>query len=146
MPGALEQELACLYVLRGPSAGTLLEVRSRTVAGRDPSCDMVLPEAGISREHAIFQDDGNTLTVSDIASTNGTFVNGEQIHEPTSLKEGDVVKMGGCELEYVGRKPEAEFPSYRDTRENIPVEMTRSAGRYDGQPSRPTANLKKARG
>ncbi len=106
---------------------------------------MVLPEAGISREHAIFQDDGEMLTVSDIASTNGTFVNGRQIAEPTTLSVGDVVKMGGCELEFVGRKPQAEFPSYRETRENISLEMTRSAGRYTTHPAEATARDKKAR-
>lgn len=132
-------------MVRGPSAGALLEVRSRTVAGRDSSCDMVLQEAGISREHAIFQDDGNALTVTDVASTNGTFVNGVQIHQPTTLQEGDVVKMGGCELEFVGRKPQSEFPSYRDTRENIPVEMARSAGRYVARPAAATGSFKKVR-
>ena len=111
------------------------------MAGRDPACDMVLQEAGISREHAIFQDDGQTLTVSDIASTNGTFVNGTQIHQATALLPGDVVTMGGCELEFVGRKPQSEFPSYRDTRENIPVEMTQSAGRYVATPAETTHKL-----
>ena len=104
---------------------------------------MVLCEAGISREHAIFQDDGRTLTVSDVASTNGTYVNGQQISQPTTLSQGDVVSMGGCELEFVGRKPQAEFPSYRETRENIPVEITREAGRYIAGRGASTDNLKK---
>ena len=139
----MEQQRACLYVVRGPSAGCLLEVRSRTVAGRDTACDIVLPDGGISREHAIFQDDGKTLTVTDVASTNGTFVNGAQITEPTVIRTGDVVTMGGCELEFVGRKPQSEFPSYRDTREDIPVELTRSAGQYVARPTGATGKFKK---
>lgn len=126
----LERQRACLYVMKGPNAGALLEIRHRMVAGRDPSCDIVLGEAGISREHAIFQDDGKTLSVSDVASTNGTFINGTQITQPTALQQGDVVKMGGCELEFVGRKPQSEFPSYRDTHESIAIEPTVNAGRY----------------
>ena len=133
--------LPCLYVVRGPSAGTILEIRRRTVAGRDTACDLVLQEPGISREHAIFQDDGETLTVTDIASTNGTFVNGTQIHQATTLRPGDVVTMGGCELEFVGRKAQSEFPSYRDTRENIPVAMTEAAGRYIATPAETTHKL-----
>ena len=125
-----ERQRACLYVVKGPTAGALLEIRHRMVAGRDPSCDVVLGEAGISREHAIFQDDGETLSVSDVASTNGTFVNGTQITEPTTLKQGDVVTMGGCELEFVGRKPQSEFPSYRETRENLTAELNEEVGRY----------------
>jgi len=119
-----------------------LEIRSRTVAGREPSCDLVLQEAGISREHAIFQDDGTALTITDVASTNGTFVNGTQIREATELQIGDVVKMGGCELEFIGRRPQREFPSYRDTRENMPIETTRMAGRYVAG-SHSAAGLKK---
>lgn len=125
-----ERQRACLYVVKGPNAGALLEIRHRMVAGRDPSCDIVLGEAGISREHAIFQDDGETLSLSDVASTNGTFVNGTQITQPTALQPGDVVTMGGCELEFVGRKPQSEFPSYRDTHEYISAEPTQDAGRY----------------
>lgn len=125
-----ERQRACVYVVKGPNAGAVLEIRHRMVTGRDPSCDIVLGEAGISREHAIFQDDGQTLSVSDVASTNGTFINGTQITQPTPLQQGDVVTMGGCKLEFVGRKPQSEFPSYRDTRENIEIEQTEDAGRY----------------
>ena len=49
--------------------------------------------------------------------------------------------MGGCELEFVGRKPQNEFPSYRDTRENIPIQMTQSAGRYVAKPASMTDRL-----
>ncbi len=138
-----ERQRACLYVLKGPNAGALLEVRHRMVAGRDPSCDIVLGEAGISREHAIFQDDGETFSVSDVASTNGTYVNGTQIVQPTPLREGDLVTMGGCELEFVGRKPQSEFPSYRDTRENIPIEPAVDAGRYTARKGGETGKFNK---
>lgn len=138
-----ERRRACLYVVKGPNAGALLEIRHRMVVGRDPSCDIVLGEAGISREHAIFQDDGETLSVSDVASTNGTFINGTQIVQPTALQEGDVVTMGGCELEFVGRKPQSEFPSYRDTRENISIEASEDAGRYTTRTGGDTGKFKK---
>jgi len=138
-----ERQGACLYIVKGPNAGALLEIRHRMVAGRDPSCDIVLGEAGISREHAIFHDDGETLSVSDVASTNGTYVNGTQIAQPTPLHEGDVVTMGGCELEFVGRKPQSEFPSYRDTRENISIEPAENAGRYTTGSGGETGKFKK---
>ena len=138
-----ERQRACLYIVKGPNAGALLEIRHRMVAGRDPSCDIVLGEAGISREHAIFQDDGNTLSVSDVASTNGTYVNGTQIVQPTPLQPGDLVTMGGCELEFVGRKPQSEFPSYRDTRENISIEPATDAGRYTARRGGDTGNFRK---
>ncbi len=138
-----ERQRACLYVVKGPNAGALLEVRHRMVAGRDPSCDIVLGEAGISREHAIFHDDGEALSVSDVASTNGTYVNGTQIVQPTPLQEGDLVTMGGCELEFVGRKPQSEFPSYRDTRENISIEPAADAGRYTARAGGDTGKFRK---
>lgn len=137
--------LACFYVVRGPFAGTIVEVRRRTVVGRDPACDIALPDASISREHAIFIDDGMMLTVADVASTNGTFVNGEQITQPTELNVGDTVRLGSCELEFIERRKQRDFPAYRETRKNMSVEIQR-AGAYSAQPGETTTRLPKKSG
>ncbi len=137
--------LACFYVVRGPFAGTILEVRRRTVVGRDPACDIALPDASISREHAIFLDDGVLLTVADVASTNGTFVNGVQIKKPTELSIGDTIRLGSCELEFIERRQQRDFPAYRETRKNLAVEIRR-AGAYSAQPGETTERFPKKPG
>ncbi len=64
------------------------------VAGRDPGCEIVRTDAGVSRRHAQFLATfGKAISVVDLASTNGTFVNGERVGA-RSLREGDLVRLG----------------------------------------------------
>lgn len=68
-----------------------------TVIGRDDSADIVLDDPGISRQHTEFRvtHDGPHLIVSlrDLGSTNGTFVNGDQVSR-ARLMNGDRVTVG----------------------------------------------------
>lgn len=68
---------------------------ARQVLGRDASkCQLVLEHALISREHAVFQTDENgCVFVSDLGSTQGTFVNGNQV-STQQLRHGDTVGFG----------------------------------------------------
>ncbi len=61
--------------------------------GRLPECDIVLEDAGISREHAELARLGDGWEVRDLGSRNGTFVNDEPI-ERRQLAPGDVVRLG----------------------------------------------------
>jgi len=68
-----------------------------TVLGRDETCDIVLPDSGVSRRHAELVVDhagGRTrLAVRDLGSTNGTFVDGNRVTHQV-LGPGDVVTLG----------------------------------------------------
>ena len=62
------------------------------VVGRRTDCQLCLPLACVSKNHAeIIFDDQQNLIIRDLGSTNGTFVNGEQIRGEMSLKENDLV-------------------------------------------------------
>jgi len=61
--------------------------------GRDPECEIHLPESNVSRVHARMLWDGSTLSVEDLNSTNGVFVNGARV-PTTVLGDGDVVAVG----------------------------------------------------
>ncbi len=65
--------------------------------GRRRSMDLVIPDAEVSREHAIFEKSGERLSVKDLGTGIGTFVNGERITD-VELKIGDVIKIGDMEL------------------------------------------------
>jgi pSer/pThr/pTyr-binding forkhead associated (FHA) protein len=69
-------------------------------AGRDPECDLVIEARGASRFHADFIFTGQELLVSDQASTNGTFVNGNLMpqRQQVSLEVGDRVRIGPAEV------------------------------------------------
>jgi EAL domain-containing protein (putative c-di-GMP-specific phosphodiesterase class I) len=62
------------------------------VIGRRSDCQLCLPVACVSKNHAeVILDDQGNLLIRDLGSTNGTFVNGEQISGSVNLKENDLV-------------------------------------------------------
>ena len=75
--------------------------------GRSSSNDIHVPDEGLSRNHCIFEPVGEAgVCVTDLASANGTFVNGRQLgSDKTELKEGDVIEVGGLRLRFGDAKP-----------------------------------------
>jgi pSer/pThr/pTyr-binding forkhead associated (FHA) protein len=63
------------------------------VIGRSSDLDMVLVEDMVSRKHAKIITDDKTVTIQDLGSTNGTFVNGEKVRT-SEIKDGDRILIG----------------------------------------------------
>jgi len=72
----------------------------RLVVGRDPMCDLSHDDALLSRRHAEFAMTGDEVTVRDLGSRNGLFVNGTRAAEK-ALRPGDVVQIGPLRVRYV---------------------------------------------
>lgn len=70
--------------------------------GRGSGVDGVLTSTGVSRVHAELIEKKNDLWVRDLGSTNGTFVNSEQVTDENRLTEGDILHFATLELR-VGR-------------------------------------------
>jgi hypothetical protein len=70
------------------------------VIGRSSDLDMVLIEDMVSRKHARITLAPGAVTISDLGSTNGTFVNGEKVKR-ARLKEGDRILIGTSILKLV---------------------------------------------
>ncbi len=62
--------------------------------GRLASNDIVLNEPTVSKYHAILRIDQTGVTLTDVNSTNGTFVNGNRVEDSLQLNELDIVKLG----------------------------------------------------
>jgi uncharacterized RDD family membrane protein YckC len=71
--------------------------RSLMSIGRDPSNDVVLPDAMVSRRHAVIEFRGSQYFLRDCNSSNGSLVNGDRISE-RSLRDGDLVAIGTARL------------------------------------------------
>ncbi|MBR2980220.1 MAG: FHA domain-containing protein [Myxococcaceae bacterium] len=72
------------------------------IIGRSPELELALVEDMVSRKHAKLTVTGDgRITLEDLGSSNGTFVNGEQITRPTRLREGDRVLIGTSILKLV---------------------------------------------
>jgi pSer/pThr/pTyr-binding forkhead associated (FHA) protein len=65
--------------------------------GRSPACNLQIEASSVSKFHARFERGVDRVVVNDEGSSNGTFVNGSRITEPTELHDGDVVSLGGSE-------------------------------------------------
>jgi Protein of unknown function (DUF3662)/FHA domain len=68
------------------------------VLGRSRDCDIVLEDTGVSRRHAELRSDGGAWTVTDLGSTNGVRVNGQDIHGAHPLRTGDRLQLGSTEI------------------------------------------------
>ena len=66
--------------------------------GRQATCSVHIPDINVSRLHAELRRSGDTWTIEDRGSTNGTKVNDEMIVTPTALKAGDTVSLGTVQL------------------------------------------------
>ena len=92
---------------RFPLAGPI------TILGRSPNCDVYVPDKRTSRRHAEVRWDGESSTLRDLGSANGTFLNGRRITTPQVLRDGD--EIGIASAAFTFRDPEAtvrvaEFP------------------------------------
>lgn len=97
-----EPTLAWLVITAGAPVGQLFTLNPDTTSiGRDRQNDIVLDDEGCSRQHARVKVEREEEEVKfylfDLASTNGTFVNGEQVYRH-QLVDGDRVTIGETEL------------------------------------------------
>ena len=100
---ALPAGSALLVVKRGPNAGSrFLLDRDTTSAGRHPDSDIFLDDVTVSRRHAELRRDGDTFTIRDLGSLNGTYVNRKRI-ESVVLEDDDEVQIGKYRLTFLQR-------------------------------------------
>jgi len=86
-------EVPCIEVISGRSTGRVFALRSPVTAiGRDATSDVVLDDDGISRAHARLHM-ADPLWIEDLASTNGTYVNGARVGR-SRVREGDRLQFG----------------------------------------------------
>lgn len=89
-----------LVVTQGPLAGTRLELAGgQIIIGRSPDSSLVLDDGYASSRHARIYRSGDRVVIEDLNSTNGTWIKGVQIHEPTVLNTGVPVVIGKTTLE-----------------------------------------------
>ena len=83
-----------------PSADVVVELdlEKEIVLGRDRGCDLVLVSRYVSRRHACFFQREGRFFVEDLGSTNGVFVSGELIAQPTEIEFGEAIQIGPLNL------------------------------------------------
>lgn len=106
-----------LRIENGGLAGQTFEVKACGLRlGRSSSNDIHIPDEELSRNHCLFEPDGESgIRVTDLASANGTIVNGKTLGaEPKVLKGGDLIEVGATTILVVGDRPPPKAKSSID--------------------------------
>jgi diguanylate cyclase (GGDEF)-like protein len=100
-----------LIMLQGDLPGQVFRLRiGRQLIGRRPECDIRLRERAVSGIHAeVIRATDDRVTINDLASTNGTLVNGARIRQAAPLAEGNLLKLGNCIFKFVDSLLDVEF-------------------------------------
>ncbi|AKJ05515.1 pSer/pThr/pTyr-binding forkhead associated (FHA) protein [Archangium gephyra] len=108
---------AFLYVERGPGVGQLLPVKQGVlVLGRASNSDLRLQHPSISRRHAQLTRRGDHLTLKDLGSQNGTYVNRTRLSGEVELRSGDELALGNALLQLRGPGPAPARPRSSSSR------------------------------
>jgi FHA domain len=81
--------------------GHRVDVEDAVLIGRSAECDVSLEDTYLSSRHARVANDSGDLSIEDLGSTNGTYVNQELIKGRVHLERGDIVQVGGVLFEVV---------------------------------------------
>lgn len=94
---------SCLVMIAGPFLGKkypLIDEDEFTV-GRDDKNFIVIDMDNVSRRHAQVVHRGGKFFVNDLGSTNGTYLNDEELLEAVPLRTGDHIKVGGSIFKFL---------------------------------------------
>jgi len=90
---------SCLVEIYGPQLGHRVALdRAELVIGRDPDCDLPVPLDTVSRRHARITSRAGSQLVSDLGSTNGTFLNDQPLgaQQELPMRSGDALRVGSA--------------------------------------------------
>lgn len=111
---ALESRAHCLELIEGFDFGRIFVVgKQGSTLGRTVPADIVLNDSEVSRAHCRVIVVNDTLFVSDLGSTNGTFLDGTRITELTSVPVGSILRVGRQSLKHEWRT-EREILQYHE--------------------------------
>jgi VWFA-related protein len=101
------EAMAWLVMEKGPRAGREFRLQEVTSIGRTGENNIILDDPSVSRQHAKVRLEGQTFTVFDLAATNPTKVNGQEIGRH-QLVDGDRVEIGNIILVFKQVQPTQE--------------------------------------
>jgi len=98
-------------IISGPGAGSVIEIFSSGILGREEGIEYPVQDPHASRKHLMIYFLGDTVEVENLSQTNPTILNGKILRERTRLKSGDILKVGRMTLLFVNpsEKPETEL-------------------------------------
>ncbi|MCC6741416.1 MAG: protein kinase [Planctomycetia bacterium] len=95
-----------LLVEKGPNKGQAMVLSGSGPfhIGRDPACAFVLNDSNVSRKHAELVSQSGAWSVRDLASRNGTYLNGRRLAAPAKLQVGDRLQTGEILISFLDER------------------------------------------
>jgi pSer/pThr/pTyr-binding forkhead associated (FHA) protein len=93
----LEKEMTPKLIEPGTTGSKGREIaihQEEFLIGRGADCDLRLKVTAVSRHHCLLRFRGQEASVTDLGSSNGTFVNGQRVRSQTTLHSGDEIRVG----------------------------------------------------
>jgi len=102
-----------------------------TVIGRRPECDVRIPLGTVSRKHCKLVQKGDLLTVQDLGSANGTYINYKKVMEDV-VRAGDILTVGNMTFTVqIDGKPEHIAPPQKPAAKEDAAPKARAAKNED---------------
>ncbi|MDE3270080.1 MAG: GGDEF domain-containing protein [Pseudomonadota bacterium] len=98
-----KKRIASLIQYSGVRVGRCYKIdlnEAQYVAGRSPDADIRIDEQSVSRKHVQFKNSDSGTLVVDLGSANGTFVNDKRITSPTTINDGNILRLGTVLLKF----------------------------------------------
>jgi len=98
----IAQRAPRLVVERAPGhePGLIYDLDSRLVLGRGEAAEIRIDDPFASSRHAVIYEQGSSVVIEDLDSTNGTYLNEELLDGPRPLHPGDRVRIGESEFTF----------------------------------------------
>jgi hypothetical protein len=90
-------------VVGGALSGTRVNIATGSapiLIGKGPATLQITDDPSVSTRHAQISGESHGIVVTDLGSTNGTFVNSQRISAPTLLQDGDLVRFGNTQIKF----------------------------------------------
>lgn len=86
-------DLPVLIAQAGPLNGQRWNIAGSLTIGRDPGCDVVIPDRQVSRYHARISPHQGSILLEDLGSKNGTYYEGKLVDEPIFVQDGGLLQI-----------------------------------------------------
>lgn len=92
-----EKDAPILVAINGPLKGERWSLDRPLVMGREPGCDVVIPDRQVSRFHARLTPGSTGIVLEDLGSKNGTHINGNLLSDQVVLQDGDTLQIAAAQ-------------------------------------------------
>jgi len=126
----IHDDMPTLVAQTGPLNGQRWSLQKSIMIGRDESCDLIIPSRQVSRYHARLNISFEGVQLEDLASKNGTHINGQAMIEPLILQDGDIIQIALAQ-QFIFLSSDATLPLDIPIEEAVELTPARNLLRLD---------------